>query len=654
LLIPFRQMSKIKITVNQFSYLLIFLIGITSSTIFAQSSSIDITTIIGFNGVFTLNTWTPVTIIITNDGKQFKGELQVISTSGNEYQKNINESKYRQHIEIAPKSKKVFSKTILISTYAHPLKIKLFNRGTLISSKSINLRPFYTDKQLFLILANHLPNDIIKNPALNLETKITHSRYLPESWYGYDAVRYVYLHPDFLRLLTNRQFQALKKWVNSGGQLIISGSYNQGALVSNRMRHLIKIDFQGVLKKNTLNALTKFVGVRNIKGSTFLLLNHRVNQSEIILKDDDIPLIQRKQFGLGDIIYVSLDLQENPFRKWKDKYKLWEKLTKLFPTPVDLKQFSDKAIISNMLFAAETNYPSGWPVFMYLFSFVLIMTFLIKKINQNKKGRTKAFKLFTGILLIYISSGFLIYTYFIKTNSFSYNTFTRLFLFGNRQFAMVEQLSGFYSLDKSERQFEMNGGLHPIVIIPHERKRSDITFDLNITEDKKNQIIKLDLNKWSHKFYKSKAVIKMPIQADVESTADRLSIKITNPTLYNIKECYLFLNKRFIKIPDISKKKSTRIAFSPKALSTKAAYIPLESKMITKDTHKTNKITQKNTRAKFLSEELFLSIYHQYKTSENQIHFFGWIEEKVLGSKLMGESVNFDEATFLEWTIPTT
>ena len=76
--------------------------------------------------------------------------------------------------------------------------------------------------------------------------------------------------------------------------------------------------------------------------------------------------------------------------------------------------------------------------------------------------------------------------------------------------------------------------------------------------------------------------------------------------------------------------------------------------MITKDTHKTNKITQKNTRAKFLSEELFLSIYHQYKTSENQIHFFGWIEEKVLGSKLMGESVNFDEATFLEWTIPTT
>jgi len=647
-------MPKIKITLNQFAYLLIFLIGFNPFTVSAQSSSIDVAVTIGFNGVFTLNAWTPVTIIITNDGKQFRGELEVITRSGSEYQKNINERKYRQPIEIAPKSKKVFSKTILISTYAHPLKVKLFSQGTLIASNSINLRPFYTDKKLFLILANHLANDIIKNPALNLETKITHSRYLPESWYGYDAVRYAYLHPDFLRLLTNRQFHALKKWINSGGQLIISGSYNQGALVSNRMRQLIKIDFQGVLKRNTLNVLTKFVGVRNTKVKPFLLLKHSVHQSEILLKDSSIPVIQRKHVGLGDIMYVSLDLQENPFRNWKDKYKFWEKLTTLFPNPIDLNQFNDTAIMSNMLSAAKTNYPSGWYIFVYLLSFVLIVTLLIKKTNQKKKGSNKAFSLLTGILLIYISSGFLIYIYFIKTNSFTYNTFTRLLLFGNRQFAIVEQLSGFYSLDKSEQLFEINGGLHPIVIVPFEQKRSDITYDLNITEDKKSQSIKLDLNKWSHKFYKSTAIVKMPLQADLQSTADGLSIKILNPTPYDIKECYLFLNKRFIKIPNISKNKATSLTFSPKELSKKEVYIPLESEMITQDITYTDQNSQKNIRAKFQSEALFLSIYKQYKESENQIHFFGWIEEEVLGSKLSDESVKFDKVTFLEWTIPTT
>jgi hypothetical protein len=631
-------------------FLLLILFGFLPLAVFANSALITINYTIGFNGIFSLNTWTPITLSISNNGSQFNGELEILTKSGNEYQKNINISKYRQSLDIASGSQKVFSATILINSYAHPLEIKLFKHGVLIETKSINLRPFYTEKKLFLILANKLPNDIIKNPELNLETKLCHARYLPGSWYGYDGVHYVYLHPNYLKLLTNQQFTAFKKWIRSGGQVIISGSYNQGSLVSSRMSQLIKVNFYGIEKRNESGILSSFADAAILNRHSFLLPNHKIAQSKILLADANIPVIQRKQFGLGDILYVSYDLQEKPFRNWKEKYKFWEKLITFFPAPIELDHFKNKAILSSMMAAIKPHYPSGWTIFIYLLSFILVFTFLIKKINEKQ---IKLFKGLIGALLIYVSGGLIIYVTFININTFTHNAFTRLLLFGNRQTAIVEHISGFYSLDSNNQMFELKKGPNPVVILPQKRKRRDITFDLNLIEKKESQLIQLDVDKWSYKFYKSKMIIDVPLQASVQYSPDRLTITIENPTQYKINDAYFFFKKKFIKIPDISGRKSTTIELSRKKLSAIEAYIPLESKLVTKSIP-VKKTLSSYSRNKFQSEELFLSIYHQYKEINNLIHFFGWVEDDLIKTQLMNESVKFDSVTLLEWDIPTT
>lgn len=630
--------------------LLVILIGFLPVAVFAKPSAITINHTIGFNGVFTLNTWTPITLSISNSGGQFKGELEIQTKSGNEYQKNINIHRYRQSLDIGAGSQKVVSATILISSYAHALVIKLFKKGAIIETKFINLRPFYIEKKLFLILANKLPNDIIKNPDLNLETRLCHARYLPGSWYGYDSVRYVYLHPNYLKLLTNQQFTAFKKWIRSGGQVIISGSYNQGSLVSSRMNQLIKIKFLGIEKRNDLTILSNFTDATLQNHTAFLLPHHKIAHSEVLLSDSDIPLIQRSQFGLGDILYVSYDLQEKPFRNWREKYKFWEKLISFFPTPIELDYFKNEAIISRMLASIETRYPSGRHIFLYLLSFILVFSYLIKKINEKQFIR---FKGLIGALLIYASCGLLMYFYYININTFTHNAFTRLILNGNRQSAIAEHISGFYSLDGSKQKYELKQGPNPIVILPLERKRRDLTFDIHLMEKKESQIIELDTNKWSYKFYKSKQILKTPFQAVVQSSADGLTITIENPESFKINDCYLFFQKKFIKIPDISAKKTTTVKLSRKKLSALDAYIPLESKMLT-ESMLAQMRSGNNSRGKFQSEELFLSIYHQYKDNNDRIHFFGWIEEDLVETSLLNGPVEYDRVTLLEWDLPST
>ena len=148
-------------------------------------------------------------------------------------------------------------------------------------------------------------------------------------------------------------------------------------------------------------------------------------------------------------------------------------------------------------------------------------------------------------------------------------------------------------------------------------------------------------------------IIDAPLQASVQSSPDRLTIIIENPTQYKINDTYLFFKKKFIKIPDISGRKSTTVELSRKKLSAIEAYIPLESKLVT-ESIPVKKTLSSNNRHKFQSEELFLSIYHQYKDNNDLIHFFGWIENDIIETQLMNESVKFDSVTLLEWDIPTT
>lgn len=153
---------------------------------------------------------------------------------------------------------------------------------------------------------------------------------LPHSWLGYDSVQAVLMvtsDSELMNEISPRQIDALKSWVDSGGVLVVSASKNakqllaQGELLesfcpgqfsgltdctsSNRLETFADSEEQLIAKRGT-------VGGEPIPISTFTEVRGKV----LVEANKKTPLIVNHAMGLGEVIFVGLDLDSERVMKW--------------------------------------------------------------------------------------------------------------------------------------------------------------------------------------------------------------------------------------------------------------------------------------------------------------------------------------------------
>ena len=168
---------------------------------------------IGFNGHFQLNNWTPLSVVLDNRGRSAIGKLEVIVTSGSEYEGDVYRTIYTTDVDLPQNSKKRYTFTILLKSFTHNLIIRLRQEDDLVFSRSIDLRPHFTEKRFAVVADNYVAPDILSVLPDHLYPVNVRPKSLPETWYGYDSVKLLILQADTIRQLRDRQFQALFQWL---------------------------------------------------------------------------------------------------------------------------------------------------------------------------------------------------------------------------------------------------------------------------------------------------------------------------------------------------------------------------------------------------------------------------------------------------------
>ncbi len=153
---------------------------------------------------------------------------------------------------------------------------------------------------------------------------------LPTDWFGYDGV-------DVLVLTTNdaafcarlaadeRRLAALRKWVELGGRLVVIAGrtapewFAEGEPLAN----LLPGKFVELVRLPQTQAIETFAGSRepisrsgveqNIPVPRLVDVSGRV---EAFGRGNDLPLVIRTARGLGEIVFVGVDLAESPLAEW--------------------------------------------------------------------------------------------------------------------------------------------------------------------------------------------------------------------------------------------------------------------------------------------------------------------------------------------------
>ena len=367
-------------------FVVIVFISIAPSPVFSAPLSLDYS--LGFNGRFQLHTWTPVTVVIENKARATRGILEIIVTSGSEYHQNVFQTTYAKDVDIPHNSRKRYAFTVLIESFTHEMIIRLKQNENNLISQSVNLRPHFSEKSFVVIADDFVSPEILAVLPKTIDSVNVPPKFLPETWYGYDSVKMLVMKTDSIRRLRERQFQALTQWIKQGGYLITAGSLNYGSLSDQRIQSILPIRVLGQRRLFELKSLNNFCGRSLRSFQSFLVLNVRMQNSDVLITEADIPIMIQKHLGVGQIIFLTFDYNTQPFSNWDGRKIFWEKVLSMrsWIDPHGVSVDNNK-IMDSMLANVPANFPNSKSVFVLISAYLGLLWYFMKKLRTSAERR---------------------------------------------------------------------------------------------------------------------------------------------------------------------------------------------------------------------------------------------------------------------------
>jgi hypothetical protein len=330
---------------------------------------------------FKAGCWAPVTVEIENQiiGEQFEGSLTVESADSDGVMtrfsprkvfiaKNEGTQTYLTYMKIGGSSAELrvtVRGAIGRGTYEHTFNYPADRQGAQRSS-ALN-----TDHRLILALGDPKGLEPPAEEEGNREWIIgrkwhtafqTNVNLLPDKWFGYEGVDVVILptggtwRNSVAQLLANDPLkrEALAQWVEMGGHLVVSASFNHSNVGSDNsfpLERLLpaEIDRSGTVKVERLEMVQNLVdskirpefryrkgqSVKPLAGEVARLTRRRSAQSLAEESNPKLPIVVQGSRGLGRVTLLAFDTEQGPFTIWENRRDFWPALLEIKPKRED-------------------------------------------------------------------------------------------------------------------------------------------------------------------------------------------------------------------------------------------------------------------------------------------------------------------------------
>ncbi|WP_352419081.1 hypothetical protein [Proteiniborus sp.] len=303
-----------------------------SATTYAEAP-FEVKTSIGFNGFYKYEYVTPINIEVKNNEKDVNGKIQILFENATA---NLNKklyTAYTKELDIAKGATKTINMELKLDRHIGEYKIRILDKNDKIiwedkpvampNAKAANvvgvgvLSDEYESLWYLPLMTFSNPDEKSGNRAsvmCDLEGQLpTDVRYL-------NMLDVIIINNYNTEKLTTEEKNALEKWINNGGVLLIGTgpSYNK------TLKGLEDINYINVTGATTIS---EFKNMKDSSGNPFIpnspltIVNTTSSTGSIILEEAAQPIIFSKGSGKGKIIISAFDLGLSPFIDWSGKDK---------------------------------------------------------------------------------------------------------------------------------------------------------------------------------------------------------------------------------------------------------------------------------------------------------------------------------------------
>jgi hypothetical protein len=312
----------------------------------AAPAPISLTVEPGFNGFYKGNRWLPVSVELQNSGPATEVTIEMQQQWVNT--EALNRSTLSTQLPGASRRRYELSVLPVVFGSGGRLVTRVERRGAPAIRQESDLREIGQGEQLVLLInpeegALSVPPAIRRairgpNQMAPIHVASMKPERAPERWIGYDPVDALVLGDVTEQSLSVPQQRAIGEWVATGGTLIVSGGADAARLRSRFFQELLPVEVLGTKTLNLSGAgLPDAVatvtrprpGARTtpLQVSEALALGHA---------GDETPLVVMGRKGLGQVIFVALDVTRPPFRGSDAGAAVWRGILTSAQTGADL------------------------------------------------------------------------------------------------------------------------------------------------------------------------------------------------------------------------------------------------------------------------------------------------------------------------------
>lgn len=292
----------------------------------AEEEKIKLKVEAGIDSVYKIGNNVPVNIEIENNLKDINGELQVeVETSQMDQQNNV--TIYAQNINISNNSSKNITLNVPIMKYLTKLKVNIVDGKNTVYEKTFSIPGGVNYEGVIIgILSDNYDsvsymnsikfpinrNSTIKNVKLN-------EKNLPDDSSVLNNLNVIIINDFDTSKLSENQYEAIKKWINEGGMLVIGTgpSYNK-TLSLFKKDNFISGEI-GNVEDVVTRALFEVVEDYNSRAVTLSAVSMDIKGSTQPIKEGKFPLLHRIDKGSGVVAIAAFDFGINPIANWSQK-----------------------------------------------------------------------------------------------------------------------------------------------------------------------------------------------------------------------------------------------------------------------------------------------------------------------------------------------
>lgn len=520
-----------KVSSRLMAMFLCLLIGVTSFS--PARAEVKLKASIGFNGRYKEGKWVPVFIEVENQGPAVDGEFIVTAPAGISFKDTP--LPYTLPAHLGPNSTSQF--TMYISSrgsfYRFFTQVKFLSQGEVIAStgESLSAEKMQRIKVTpvsgtFALLVSgekkvELPDKIELYDIVLQQVNISVED-LPDKWIGLDSVDLIIISTEQIFRLNKYQEKALINWVATGRRIIISGSLSPQALEKEFFKRLLPVTIEGRESLSELKSLSELSSQALQGEDGFLVTKGRLKWgSSAIYEEGNIPLVSKKMYGLGQVIYLAFDFQSPPFLAWEGGDNFWKKLIAnveeqlgmelLMIQRYDQEWRFDTEVMELAGKVPEMRIPPLGIIFVFLIIYILVLVpgthLILKKLNRKELNW-----LVIPALVVIFSIIFYLYGRNFKGKEVVVSEISITSSSPDHPQAFVTSYLGIFSPAKDAYNLSLQDKdifIKEIASKPYQEpffRRSEY----RILQGKERKITGLSINKWAMKGFKSDRIVQSP------------------------------------------------------------------------------------------------------------------------------------------------